>query len=119
VRQSSYTLTHASTKEQESLDYRVRLTTTQPRFGGLRWWFVCPLGVNGRACSRRVGKLYLPPGRRYFGCRHCHGLTYTSAQTHDKRMDALRRNPELMAALVANPESAPIRLLLLGLQALL
>jgi hypothetical protein len=25
------------------VDYRVRLTSTRPNFGGLRWWFLCPL----------------------------------------------------------------------------
>lgn len=71
-------------REPESLDYSVALTTTRPRFGGLRWWFLCPLSCNGRACGRRVGKLYLPPGGRYFGCRHCHDLTYTSCQESGK-----------------------------------
>jgi hypothetical protein len=66
------------------LDYRVRLVTTRPRFGGLRWWFVCLLIVNGRPCSRRVGKLYLPPHGRYFGCRHCHDLTYATCQASRK-----------------------------------
>jgi hypothetical protein len=70
----SYTLTATG----EDLDYRVGLTTTAPHFGGLRWWFVCPLTVNGVPCGRRVGKLYLPG--QYFGCRHCHELTYTSCQ---------------------------------------
>jgi hypothetical protein len=114
----SYTLTHAATKERESLDYRVRLTTTRPRFGGLRWWFVCPLVVNGRTCGRRVGKLYLPPRGRYFGCRRCHDLTYTSAQTHDKRVDALRKNPDLLAAIVENPAAALDSRLILALKAL-
>jgi hypothetical protein len=27
-----------------------------------------------------VGKLFSPPGERYFGCRHCHDLTYTTCQ---------------------------------------
>jgi hypothetical protein len=27
-----------------------------------------------------VGKLYLPPPGRCFGCRHCDRLTYTSCQ---------------------------------------
>jgi hypothetical protein len=48
--------------------------------GGRRWWFTCPLIVNGRSCGRRVGKRYLPPGARYFGRRRCHDLTYTSCQ---------------------------------------
>jgi hypothetical protein len=108
----SYTLTQAATKERESLDYRFVLTTTRPRFGGLRWWFVCPLILGGRPCGRRVGKLYLPPGARYFGCRHCHELTYTSVQTHDKRVDALRRNPALLAALVNGPGSSFTHLML-------
>ncbi len=45
-----------------------------------RWWFACPLVVNGRACGRRVRMLYLPPNGRYFGCRGCHDLTYRSCQ---------------------------------------
>src|SRR5262245_37562472 len=63
------------TRTGESLDYAVDLQTTPAGFGGVRWWFTCPLVVNGRACQRRVGKLYLPPGGRYFGCRHCYRLT--------------------------------------------
>jgi hypothetical protein len=114
----SYTLTRAATQEREALDYRVALTTTRPRFGGLRWWFVCPLVVKGRACGRRVGRLYLPPRSRYFGCRHCHELTYASAQTHDKRVDALRRNPELLAAIVESPGAAIDGRLILALKAL-
>jgi hypothetical protein len=66
--------------EKQNEDYRLRLTATRPRFGGLRWWFICPLGGNGWACGRRVAKLYLPPGGRFFGCRHCYDLTYTSCQ---------------------------------------
>jgi hypothetical protein len=114
----SYTITHGSTKERESLDYRVDLTTTRPRFGGQRWWFICPLVVAGSPCERRVGKLYLPPGGRYFGCRHCHELTYHSAQTHDKRVDALRKNPELLAAIMENPAAGLDSRLILALKAL-
>ncbi len=36
-------------------------------------------------CERRVGKLWLPPGAIYFGCRHCYGLTYRSCQESHKR----------------------------------
>lgn len=76
---------------KDSVDYPVRLTTTVPRFGGIRWWFRCPLLVRGGApCDRRVGKLYLPPGGRYFGCRHCHRLTYTSCQ-ESRKGDAFTR----------------------------
>jgi hypothetical protein len=79
------------TATQDALNYRIRLVTTRPRFGGLRWWFICPLlVVNGRPCGRRVGKLYLPPHARYFGCRHCHDLTYTSCQ-ESRKYDSLHR----------------------------
>jgi hypothetical protein len=71
-----YTLPDAG----EQLDYRVDLQTTGLHSGGRRWWFLCPLVVNGTPCRRRVGQLYLPPGGRYFGCRHCHRLTYTSCR---------------------------------------
>jgi hypothetical protein len=86
----NYSWVWTSTQQQESASYRVGLTATRPRFGGLRWWFNCPLVVNGRPCNRRAGKLYLPPRGRYFGCRHCHGLTYTSCQESHK-FDSLYR----------------------------
>jgi hypothetical protein len=80
----SYSWVWSGSKRQGSADYRVLLTATRPRFGGLRWWFICPLSVNGCPCGRRVGKLYLPPSASYFGCRHCYGLTYTSCQDSHK-----------------------------------
>jgi hypothetical protein len=57
----SYAWVWTATGRRESAAYRVGLTTTRPHFGGLRWWFVCPLSVEGTRCGRRVGKLYLPP----------------------------------------------------------
>jgi hypothetical protein len=87
----SYSWVWPGNPEPQQAAYTVRLTTTRPRFGGVRWWFVCPLTVNGRACNRRVGKLYLPPGARYFGCRHCHDLTYTSCQ-ESRKYDSLYRH---------------------------
>jgi hypothetical protein len=71
---------HYRWRDSEDVRIPVRLQTTPTQFGGERWWFTCPLIVNGMACNRRVGKLYLPPGARYFGCRKCHGLTYRSCQ---------------------------------------
>jgi len=105
--------------EQKELKYDVRLTTTRPRFGGLRWWFLCPLLSDGRPCGRRVGKLYLPPRGRYFGCRQCHNLTYKSCQEHDKRVDFLRKNPAALEALGAKLEHASVTQLSLILKAVL
>jgi hypothetical protein len=76
--------THTTRGESRQEQYEVRLTTTVPRFGGVRWWFLCPVLQGELPCNRRVGKLYLPPGRRRFGCRHCHRLTYTSCQESRK-----------------------------------
>ena len=64
-----------------------------------------------------MDKLHLPPAR-YFGCRRCHDLTYTSCQEHDKRADALRRSPWLMDAVLDNPEAASSSQLILALKAL-
>lgn len=89
-----YTQTDRITNEKTEFDYKVQLTWTSCHFGGRRWWFVCPLMVNGRACGRRMGVLYL--GGEYFGCRHCYNLTYASCKEHDKRVDHLLRHPDLM-----------------------
>jgi hypothetical protein len=83
--QLSYSWVWGDSSEEQSAHYTVRLTTTQPYFGGMRWWFVCPLGVGGQRCKRRVGKLYLPERARHFGCRHCHRLTYTTCQESHQR----------------------------------
>lgn len=77
-------------ESKEAIDYQIRLVAIRPRFGGLRWWFICPLVVNGRSCGSRVGKLYLPLGGRYFGCRHCYRLTYTSCR-ESRKNDNLSR----------------------------
>jgi hypothetical protein len=86
-----YSWTWTSTKEPQSESYPVQLAMTHPPRGGMRWWFFCPLTVRGIACGRRVGKLYLPPLDRYFGCRQCYDLTYTSCQTSSKPPAMLRR----------------------------
>jgi hypothetical protein len=83
-------LSYTFTATGDAVDYVIELTTTQPRFGGLRWWFLCPLPRRGGPCSRRVGKLYLPPQARYYGCRHCYNLTYTSCQ-ESRKYDSLFR----------------------------
>jgi hypothetical protein len=77
-------LRYKRTRDNECVEEPVPLTTTALPWGGYRWWFTCPLVVSGRYCVRRVGKLYLPPGARYFGCRRCYDLTYTSCQESHK-----------------------------------
>ena len=98
--QLSYTITNRLTNEKTPLDYPIQLTTTPCNFGGKRYWFICPLVVDGVPCGRRVAKLYLPPNSKYFGGRHCYNLTYRSCQEHDSRVDALAKNPELLLSLL-------------------
>lgn len=82
------------------VDECIPLDPVPARFGGDVWWFRCP------TCARRVRTLYLPAGATRYRCRTCYGLTYASVQTHDKRLDALRRNPEaLLGALRGTPPS--------------
>lgn len=95
-----YTNTNRATNVKTELDYIVQLTWTPCNYGGRRWWFICPLSMNGLVCYRRVGTLYF--AGKYAGCRHCYNLTYTSCKEHDKRVDILRRNPELMMSLFKN-----------------
>jgi len=70
--------------EKKPLDYLVRAISFPVRLGGIRWLFLCPLVLDGTLCGRRSAKLYLPAGGLYFGCRGCHGLTYTSSQVSHK-----------------------------------
>lgn len=92
----SYTMTSRHSQESTDLNYRIDIITTPCYFGGIRYWFVCPLIHDGRPCLRRVGKLYLPPYGKYFGCRHCYNLTYRCQKEHDKSYDSFRKNPILM-----------------------
>lgn len=71
----------ACTLNGEPRSYTVSLVAVPQHFGGVRWSFCCPLLTpDSEPCTRRVRALYLPPGRRYFGCRWCHDLTYRSVQ---------------------------------------
>lgn len=89
-----YTQTQGCRGDKERLDYPVKLVATPCRYGGKRWWFICPLSKDDIACRRRTLKLYL--GGKYFGCRHCYELTYQSSQKHDARVDRLSQDPALL-----------------------
>lgn len=57
-------------------DYSVSIVSTPCNYGGLRYWFICPLSRNGYYCGKRVAELFIDG--KYFGCRHCYNLTYSS-----------------------------------------
>jgi hypothetical protein len=66
-------LIHLTRDEQRRVPIitnRVQLTSTQPTFGGRRWWFLCP------RTGRRTTKLFLPNGGSHFWSRQAYGLGY-------------------------------------------
>lgn len=79
-----------------------RLVSTPCRYGGTRWWFLCPICIDGKSCHRRVSALYFIDGKG-FGCRHCHDLTYRSSQEshkadrrHRKLQRHFQRHPDIL-----------------------
>lgn len=75
----SYTFLKAH--EQASIQLPILMFPTSMPNGGKRYWFKCPL----QGCKKsKVRKLYLPAGSKYFGCRQCHGLVYSSSQESRK-----------------------------------
>lgn len=79
-----YRTTHYPSEETTTANYTVPIDYTEPNYGGVRPWFVCP------ECGTRRRKLYLPPRRgtsRYL-CRECYDLGYTSSRTSG---DALKQ----------------------------
>ena len=98
--QFNYTVSNNFNGEKKNKDYKIHLDATRCNFGGVRYWFVCPLSVEDQYCGKRVGKIYLPPGGDYFGCRYCYDLTYRCQKEHDSRLDRLLNNPaEFLAQL--------------------
>lgn len=77
-----YTQTDRDSGEKKEFDYKVQLATTPCNYGGTRYWFICPLSKNGVYCGKRVGVLY--KAGDYFGCRHCHNLTYSCQKANRK-----------------------------------
>jgi hypothetical protein len=112
-----YTRIDKTTKEKEDFDYKISLFSEPCNFGGKRFWFICPLIVNGIPCDRTVGKLYLPSNGKYFGCRHCYNLTYRSCKRHNKRLDWIRKLPYTSFKRIM--ESGNPKMVLLGIKATL
>ena len=61
----------------------VRLVTTTPHFGGVRYWYQCP------RCQGRVAKLYVTGSRPDLACRRCAGLVYVLQYRKDDRTAVL------------------------------
>jgi hypothetical protein len=55
----------------------VALASTSPRYGGVRWWYVCP------ECGKRKTALYL--SGTALQCRQCAGIYYVSQSKPGQR----------------------------------
>ena len=58
--------------EWEEVEQVIRFDRTPCNYGGHRTWLLCP------QCRKRVAVLY--GAGKYFLCRYCHDLTYSSQQ---------------------------------------
>ena len=67
--------------EWENVEQVVSFDRTPCNYGGHRTWFLCP------RCWKRVAVLY--GAGKYFFCRHCYSLTYSSQQ--ESKADRLMR----------------------------
>ena len=74
--------------EWENVEQVVLFDLTPCNFGGHRTWLLCP------RCWQRVAVLY--GAGKYFWCRHCYNLTYSSQQ--ESRADRLMRKARKIRA---------------------
>jgi hypothetical protein len=81
----------------------VNLIYVDCNYGNQRPYFICPGIINGKHCQRRVGKLFA--GGKYFLCRNCYNLAYSSqSESREDRM--LRRANKIRMALGGEPGTA-------------
>lgn len=76
----------------EDIQQVVHFDQTTCHYGGHRTWLLCP------RCGKRVAVLY--GAGKYFWCRHCHDLTYSSQQEGipDRLMRKARKIRERLKA---------------------
>jgi len=94
--------------ERQRWTYLIKLSQKPSNLGGFRYYFICPLTVNGIPCRKRVSVLYKPDHENYFGCRHCHQIIYStqlfnpksSSYTEIKRQIVERKNEELESEII-------------------
>lgn len=73
-----YQVAATGKRPESNMDYTVGVKTSLSYKRKPWFWFVCPLVINGKACSRRVRNLYFLPNSDYFGCKHCRDMMIRS-----------------------------------------
>jgi len=88
----------------ESIAYSIALIAQPCRFGGLRWFGLCP------RTGRKVSKLYLPNGAKRFLSRQAYRLAYRS-QCDAAGLDRAcnRRNRLLFKKLKSDDPDVPVK----------
>jgi hypothetical protein len=87
----------------EDVKQTAHLAYSDCNYGGQRVYVICPGVVNGRSCGRRVGKLF--SGGKYFLCRHCYSIAYSS-QPEARYDRMLRRANNIRMELGGEPGTA-------------
>lgn len=77
------------------MEQHIALDATPLHFGGYRRWFLCP------RCSARVVGVF--SAGKYFVCRHCADLAYSSRR-EDSGLRALRRGNKIIRRLGGDPD---------------
>ena len=77
-------------------DYRIDLKSSVQPYGGVRWWFICPI------TGMRVAKLRLPRGAIQFASRQAYCLGYYT-QRASPRDRAIRRMHKMRKRLNLGP----------------
>jgi hypothetical protein len=81
----------------ESLDQRISLTTQPRPFGGLQWYFRCPI------TQRRCSMLWMPPGANRFCSRQAwRGQVAYASQFESPGDRAERARAKIKARLIGN-----------------
>lgn len=58
------------TASVQSTGIKLDFVTSKTGFGGVRYWFKCPV------CAKRVGTIFSTPNSHKLACRACLGLKY-------------------------------------------
>lgn len=71
--------------QPDEMDYKIKLETTRPHYGGKRLWFICPI------THERAAVLHSPPGSKWFASRHAYDLKYQSQSrtAQDRAIDRM------------------------------
>ena len=77
-------------------DQVISLEATTPRYGGIRYWFLCPVTGERTRC------LYLPRDADAFASRAVHGLSYRS-QSENAFWRSVRQAQKIRAKLGGDP----------------